>query len=81
KGLLVRHLVMPDNIAGTEEVVRFLAEEISADTYLNVMDQYRPCYKAFDHPEINRRITTLEYRDAVNAAINAGIKRIDGVTI
>jgi putative pyruvate formate lyase activating enzyme len=80
KGLLVRHLVMPEDIAGTEEVVQFIAEEISTDTYLNVMDQYHPCYKAFDYPELTRRITTREFQNAINYALKAGIKRIDGVT-
>ncbi|NOZ25247.1 MAG: radical SAM protein [Nitrospirae bacterium] len=80
RGLLVRHLVMPEGIAGTEEVVRFIAEEISPHTYINIMDQYHPCYRAFDHPPLNRRITPEEYRDAVQAAIRAGLKRIDGVT-
>jgi len=50
RGLLVRHLVLPNGIAGSEEVVRFLAEEISRDTCLNLMDQYRPCYRADDYP-------------------------------
>jgi putative pyruvate formate lyase activating enzyme len=80
KGLLVRHLVMPEDIAGTEEVVKFLADEISTETYLNVMDQYHPCYKAFEYPELTRRITKREYQDAIDHALKAGIKRLDGVT-
>jgi len=80
RGLIVRHLVMPGGTAGTEEVVRFIAEELSLDTYINIMDQYHPCYKAFEHPPLNRRITPEEYRDALQAAIHAGLKRIDGVT-
>ncbi len=80
RGLLVRHLVMPGGIAGTEEVVRFIAEEISPDTYINIMAQYHPCYRAFEHPEISRRITTEEYQRAVEAALRAGLRRIDGVT-
>ncbi len=79
-GLLIRHLVMPEGIAGTEEVVRFIAEEISPNTYTNIMDQYHPCYKAFDHPPLNRRITSEEYRAAIEAAIQAGLRRIVGVT-
>ena len=50
RGLLVRHLVLPGGLAGTAEVARFLAEEISRDTYINVMAQYRPCYRASEHP-------------------------------
>ncbi|WP_333652071.1 radical SAM protein [Dissulfurispira sp.] len=81
RGLLVRHLVLPEAIAGTKEVVRFIAEEISRDTYINIMDQYYPCYKAFEHPPLGRRITTKEYSEAVKMALDAGLKRIDGVTI
>lgn len=79
KGLLVRHLVLPDDIAGTAEVVRFLAEEISRGTYLNVMAQYRPEYNACSFPELDRRITLKEYKDAVMIAVNAGLMR--GLTI
>ena len=81
RGLLVRHLVLPEGIAGTSGVVKFLAEEISKNTYINVMDQYHPCFKAFDHPPLNRRITPQEYADAVQMAIDAGLKRIDGITV
>lgn len=81
RGLLVRHLVLPEAIAGTKEVVRFIAEEISRDTYINIMDQYYPCYKTFEHPPLGRRITTKEYSEAVKMALDAGLKRIDGVTI
>ncbi len=81
RGLLIRHLVLPYNIAGTREIVKFVAEEISKDTYVNIMDQYRPCYKASDYPELNRRITNKEYKDAIKAALDAGLKRLDGVTI
>lgn len=80
KGLLVRHLVLPEGIAGTGEVVRFIAEEISKNTYINIMDQYHPCYKAFEHPPLDRRITTREYSNAIKIALEAGLKRIDGVT-
>lgn len=81
RGLLVRHLVLPEGIAGTGEVVRFIAEEISRDTYINIMDQYYPCYKAFEYPPLDRRITTKEYSDAINMALKAGLRRIDGVTV
>jgi putative pyruvate formate lyase activating enzyme len=80
RGLLVRHLVLPDNIAGTREVVTFISEEISKETYINIMDQYHPCFKAYDHPPLNRRISGREFAEAVQHAINAGLKRIDGVT-
>jgi len=81
RGLLVRHLVLPEGVAGTAEIVKFIAEEISINTYINIMDQYHPCFKAFDHPPLNRRITAKEYAEALNMAIKTGIKRIDGVTV
>ncbi|MEW6108948.1 MAG: radical SAM protein [Nitrospirota bacterium] len=81
RGLLVRHLVLPQDIAGTSEVVRFIAEEISKDTYINIMDQYHPCFKAFENPPLDRRITGREYANAIKLALDAGLKRIDGVTV
>jgi len=81
QGLLLRHLVLPDGIAGTREVVRFVAEELSRNTYVNIMDQYRPCYKAFDHPPLNRLITENELTEAVKLALEAGLTRLDGVTV
>jgi putative pyruvate formate lyase activating enzyme len=77
RGLLVRHLVMPGGLAGTREVAHFLAEEISRDTYINVMAQYHPCYKAFEHPPLDRCITPREYADAVAACRAAGLHRFD----
>jgi putative pyruvate formate lyase activating enzyme len=78
RGLLVRHLVLPEGLAGTAKVVRFLAEEISPHTYLNLMDQYRPCYKAQEFSELNRRISSAEYAEAVRLAEEAGLRRLDG---
>jgi putative pyruvate formate lyase activating enzyme len=77
RGLLVRHLVLPDGIAGTEETIRFLRDEISVNTYLNLMNQYRPSYKAHLYPELNRRLTNQEYQSAVEAAMSAGLHRLD----
>lgn len=81
RGLLVRHLVLPEGLAGTEEVVRFLAEEISKETYVNIMNQYYPCYRASEFPPLNRRITSKEFIEALELAKKAGLKRIDGVTV
>lgn len=75
KGLLVRHLVMPNGIAGTAEIMKFIAEELSPDTYVNIMDQYHPCGRAALDPLINRRITPDEYRDAVKSVKLAGLRR------
>ena len=77
RGLLVRHLVLPNGIAGTEQVVRFLAREISPDTYINIMDQYRPAYRAGEYPELDRMITPEEYKAALDAAAAAGLRRLD----
>ena len=77
RGLLVRHLVLPERLAGTEEIARFLAESVSRDTYINVMDQYRPCHKARELPPLDRRITPQEYRDAIRAVRGAGLRRLD----
>jgi putative pyruvate formate lyase activating enzyme len=76
RGLLVRHLVLPGGLAGTAEIVRFVAE-LSTETYLNVMDQYRPCYQADTLPPLDRRITPDEYREAVRLAHEAGLHRLD----
>jgi putative pyruvate formate lyase activating enzyme len=75
RGLLIRHLILPFDLAGTAEIVRFLAEEISKDTYLNIMAQYHPEYKACSYPELDRRITMKEYSDAVKLAVDAGLIR------
>jgi putative pyruvate formate lyase activating enzyme len=75
RGLLVRHLVLPEDAAGTAEVVRFLSVEISPNTYLNVMAQYRPEYNASRFPELNRPITGQEYADALRLAARAGLAR------
>ncbi|MDI6642347.1 MAG: radical SAM protein, partial [Elusimicrobiota bacterium] len=75
RGLLVRHLILPNNLAGSEEVFRFLSEEISKDTYVNIMDQYRPMYKASDFVELNRRPTYSEYKNAIELAEKSGLHR------
>lgn len=68
RGLLIRHLVMPGGAASSEAVLRFIAEEISVHSYVNIMDQYRPEYRAHEHPEINRRIAHKEYLEAIQMA-------------
>lgn len=78
RGLLVRHLVLPNRMAGTKEIARFLAEEISPQTVLNVMDQYHPAYKAGMFPQLNRRITPQEYADALKQVGAAGLNCLDG---
>jgi uncharacterized Fe-S radical SAM superfamily protein PflX len=68
KGLLVRHLVLPEELAGSEEVLRFVAEEISRNTYVNIMDQYRPCWKASEYPELKRNVSMDEYEEVMERA-------------
>jgi putative pyruvate formate lyase activating enzyme len=77
RGLLVRHLVLPNRLAGTREIAKFLAEEISPDTYVNVMAQYRPLYKAHQYPEIDRRPSAEELQEALDLAIEDGLTRLD----
>ena len=77
RGLLVRHLVLPRNLAGTRQIVQFLADKISKNTYLNLMAQYRPAYNASRYPELNRRITSSEYNAAVRMAKEAGLTNLD----
>jgi putative pyruvate formate lyase activating enzyme len=73
RGLLVRHLVLPENLAGSFEIINFLTEQISPNTTINVMDQYRPCYKASSCPKINRRPTLEEFASVQSYAIEKGL--------
>ena len=77
RGLLVRHLVLPGSLAGTPSVVSFLAEQISQDTYVNIMDQYHPYHRALELPPLDRRVTRAEYNRAVAQALAAGLHRFD----
>lgn len=79
RGLLVRHLVLPNGLAGTQAIVNFLATEISTNTYINVMAQYHPCYKAFEVPSLARSLSREEFVEAINMAYEAGLSRLDKV--
>ncbi|MEW5806519.1 MAG: radical SAM protein, partial [Acidobacteriota bacterium] len=68
RGLIIRHLVMPNNVSGTEQVMKWIGKNLPKDTYVNVMSQYRPMYKAHEYPDIARRITRKEYEDAIRWA-------------
>ena len=76
RGLLVRHLVLPNNLAGSEKISEFISKEISKNTFLNIMDQYRPCYKAFKFPELSREITNEEYQTAIRLAKKFDLKKL-----
>jgi putative pyruvate formate lyase activating enzyme len=76
-GLLIRHLVLPDDLAGSEKVLAFIASEISCNTYVNIMDQYRPCYHAAEVPPLNRAITRGEVSKVLELARRYGLRRLD----
>jgi putative pyruvate formate lyase activating enzyme len=76
-GLMIRHLVMPNRVSGTKQVIEWIAENLPKDTYFNLMSQYRPTYKAFEYPKIARRLTRDEYEEAVGWAREAGLTNLD----
>lgn len=77
KGLLVRHLVLPHGMAGTAEIMRFIARKISINTYINIMPQYRPCGSAHNISRLSRAISMDEYKEALNLAREQGLRRLD----
>ncbi len=78
RGLMIRHLVLPNDKAGTQEMLEFVADALSTDCYLNIMRQYRPEYRASEYPKINRRIKPSEYAAAVKAAKKRGFTNLAG---
>ena len=74
-GLLIRHLVMPGLVDETKKILEFIAREISVDSYVNLMDQYRPWYRAREFPEINRRVSWREWREVAEYARSLGLHR------
>ncbi len=76
-GLLVRHLVMPGMLAETEQILQFLANRISKETFINIMDQYHPCYRAHEYPEIDRTLSVEEFNQAMAMARAAGLHRFE----
>lgn len=77
RGLMIRHLVMPGGVGGTRDILGWIADNLPPDTYVNIMSQYRPAHKAFDYPEIARRLTRREYEDAIRWAREAGLTNLD----
>ena len=77
RGLLIRHLVLPEDEANTEKVLAFIAEEISTGTYLNLMDQYRPCYHADEWLSLSRGLTVREYEAVLVLTEKCGLRRLD----
>ena len=92
RGLLIRHLVLPNNISGTEEIMKFISQKLSNKVYISLMSQYNPYYQAYKYPEISRRITKEEYQEAVDylkkygldngwTQDSYGLERLAGVNI
>jgi putative pyruvate formate lyase activating enzyme len=75
KGLIIRHLILPDGLAGSEETFRFIKEEISGEVYVSLMGQYFPSFKAEECVSINRKITPEEYESAVESFFESGLSR------
>lgn len=75
RGLLIRHLILPNRIAGSEKVLQFISQAISRESYVNIMDQYRPCFKADKLPELNRVIRSQEFHEVIALAQRLGLKR------
>ncbi len=77
RGLMIRHLVMPNKTSGSENIMTWIAEKLPKDTYVNIMAQYNPAYKAYDYPQLSRRITRAEYKAAVDKARKVGLTNLD----
>ncbi len=77
-GLLIRHLVLPHGLAGTRQVMRFIAQKVSSNSYVNIMPQYRPCGRANEVKELSRMLLPKEYKEALREAKEEGIIRLDG---
>ncbi len=81
RGVMIRHLVMPNRVAGTDQFVKWVAEALPKSTYVNIMAQYRVEYKAFDYPEISRGITVQEFLEAMRWAEIYGLTNLDPQSI
>lgn len=77
RGLMIRHLVLPNDIAGSKKILEFIHNEISPDTYINIMEQYHPCYKAYDYPELQKRIKPSQLTEVTQYAKNLDLTQLD----
>jgi putative pyruvate formate lyase activating enzyme len=77
RGLIIRHLVMPNGVSGTRQVIEWIAAHLPRDTYLNLMSQYRPEFRAMRYPALARRLERREYEEAVSWARAAGLTNVD----
>ena len=76
-GLLIRHLVMPNNLAGTKKIMNFISTQLSPNTYVNIMAQYHPSGESYQHSDFSENITQQDYDIAIQTAIDAGLTRLD----
>ncbi len=76
KGLMIRHLVLPNDLANSSKVFDFLAKELPKDTFINIMNQYYPAYRAKEYPELSRTITREEYTESIKQALQRGLLNI-----
>lgn len=77
RGLIIRHLVLPENLAGTRDIMKFIANKISKNSYVNIMAQYRPCGNASQVRDLNRHLDRNEFKEALRIAQEEGINRLD----
>jgi putative pyruvate formate lyase activating enzyme len=75
RGLLIRHLVLPNGLAGSRKVLEFVSRDVSMNSYVNIMDQYRPAYRAIRYNELGRTITAGEYDEVLELASSLGLHR------
>ncbi len=77
RGLLIRHLVLPHGLAGTRDIMKFIAQKVSSNSYVNIMPQYRPCGRAFEVKELSNYLLPEEYKSALQSAKEEGVLRLD----
>jgi len=77
QGLMIRHLVMPNNVSGSAEAMKWIADHLPAETYVNIMIQYRPAYRAHLYPDIDSYVSRSDYEAVVNVARNSGLTNLD----
>jgi putative pyruvate formate lyase activating enzyme len=77
RGLMIRHLVMPNDVSGSKEVIGWIAEHLPKDTFVNIMSQYTPLFRASDYPDISRRVTRREYNEVVDYAKQVGLTNLE----
>jgi putative pyruvate formate lyase activating enzyme len=77
RGLMIRHLVLPNEVSGTRQVLAWVAANLPRDTYVNLMSQYRPAHRARDYPALSRRLTGAEFQQAARWARESGLTNVE----